>query len=178
MIKKLIYRDTPEMLILVCISLMCIPLVFIVEACVIWGILCIVVLLVIMLAIWNAKLNTGRKFFWCKHSLFCKQKVWIVQKTFISRHNDDCPQYKLAKEMAGLLNNIPDGTVCYCCTHEVIKEHIVKKYPNSEITPIYKKNISRLKKAIKTNCCKHCIKRNCSIFKNERAQFYAIKIII
>ena len=80
--------------------------------------------------------------------------------------------------MKNLLTNIPNGTECYCCTHEKIKELIEKQYPNAQITKVYKKDIQRLKKKIKTGRCEKCKKLNdCTINDKEQAQFYAIKFI-
>ena len=176
MIKRIFYRDTTEMIILVCLALICAPLTLFVSYPI--GIIYIFVLIaMILLDIWNAKINKDKIFFWCKHSILNKKKVWIVQKMIIINKNNSCPRRDIAKEMLHLLDNLPSETTCYCCTHEVIKKHIEKIFSDVETTPIYRKNIKNLKKMIKSKKCKSCSnKKNCPISKGEKTQFYAIKI--
>lgn len=164
------------MIILFCITLICAPLTLFVSPKI--GIIYIFVLAaMIWLYIRNAKLNKDKIFFWCKHSILNKNKVWIVQKMIVLNKNDSCPRFDIANEMLHLLDDLPSKTTCYCCTHEVIKKHIEKNFSDVEITPVYKKNIKNLKKMTKSKRCKSCsYKKNCSISKDEKTQFYAIKI--
>lgn len=179
MLKRFLYRDTPEMVALVVLGVLCFPLVFVVETYVVILLLIIIVLCTGIFYEWNKKDNEKNHFLWCKRSIFLKNKIWIVQSVHrIEECKNLCPQFEFAKEMKNLLTNIPNGTECYCCTHEKIKELIEKQYPNAQITKVYKKDIQRLKKKIKTGRCEKCKKLNdCTINDKEQAQFYAIKFI-
>lgn len=117
--------------------------------------------------LWNFFLNKKRNeqynYFNCNYFLFSKKRVWINQKVF-------------TKELHDIYNHIPKGTICYCCTHEIIKKHIIRKFRNSEVTLATKKNLIKLKKKLKTNKCSTC-SLDCSLLKSDITQFYSIKFV-
>lgn len=173
--KRWIYNATPELVIILIVTLSCFPLVFVIEDEWIVGILFCSLICLLGHSLWNAVLNRGKKYLSCNHSILSPNSIWINQNSFIFRIADKCPQYEFAKEMRNILNEIPSGTVCYCCTHESIKKQILKRFPNAEVTRIYEKNLKRLKKKIKSSRCKRCKSSTCTLLKNENTQFYAIR---
>lgn len=117
------------------------------------------------------------KYFRYGYPLFYKKIVWINQHVSIFRDKNKCPKDEFKREMISHLNGIPVGTTCYCCTHELIKKHILKKYPQAEVSKTYIKDLRKLKKKMETKKCRSCSNKDCTIFKNEKTQFYSIKFI-
>lgn len=173
--KKFLYNMTPELVIIWVIVLLCIPLIIICKEA---GILyCIILICFLGHVCWNFVINRDRSYLSCNHSIFSKNSIWINQKSFTSGNKDECPQYEFVKEMISMLKEIPDGTTCYCCTHELIKNHIIRFYHNAEVTPVYKKDLKRLKKKLKTKKCDICKSEKCTLLVKDKTQFYAIKFI-
>lgn len=96
--KRFFYRDTPENFIILGIIIISALLKGVLGEKIFWGIFLVCIMLYIIYIIWNYKINAGKRFFQCKHSIITHKAVWIVQKEFVSKDNDNCPQYKLAKE--------------------------------------------------------------------------------
>lgn len=142
-------------------------------------IMLIVFLYLISYEIWNHQLNKNNVFLCCKRSLLVKNKVWIAQKCVINTKKvNGCPQYQFVKEMTKFLSQIPSGTECFCCTHDIIVKQIDKRYKNAQIVPAYTKDLRSLKKKLKTAQCNNCNSSKCSINRSEKAQFYTVKFKI
>jgi hypothetical protein len=124
----------------------------------------------------NKKNNRKYRFFNCNYFLFSKKKVWINQKVKIRKKLDKCPKGEFVKEMTNLLNQIPKDTVCYCYTHDLIKNQIQKKCSIVDIELGTEKNLINLKRKLKVTECDSCPNiEECSLFKDEQTQFYSIK---
>lgn len=127
--------------------------------------------------IMNRKRSKNLKYLHYGYILFCKKYVWINQNVIKKRDMNKCPQREFVRELGVILKEIPEGTICYCCTHEMIKNHIIKKYPDAEVTEAYTKDLKRLKKKMKTKKCKQCKVENCSLLKSDITQFYSIRFV-
>lgn len=142
---------------------------------------CCSILYAIICFIKNLLNNKGLKCIRIDYALFSKRIAWINQKK--SRNMTGCPQYEFCIELCELLKEIPKGTTCYCCTHELIKEKLQKMEKRGiiskvDVTEAYKKDLINLKKVLKTGKCNKCKKAaKCSLFKNEITQFYSIKFV-
>lgn len=88
-----------------------------------------------------------------------------------------CPQKEFVRELSIMLKEIPEGTLCYCCTHELIKEHIIKKYPEAIVSEAYIKDLKWLKRKLKTKKCKQCTAEKCTLLISDKTQFYSIKFL-
>jgi hypothetical protein len=118
-------------------------------------------------------------YFKCSKSYVFRKCMWINQRVKWNRDKTECPQKKFVVEMLKIIDSIPRGTKCYCYTHEIIKDHIIKskKIHNVEYVYSYSKNIKRLKKQLRNECCKKCLSINCNLLTNEKTQFYAVSFI-
>ncbi len=139
----------------------------------------IVVLYLLVYVLYNYVPNMGQHFLALRKSLIFRNRVWIAQKMFINSEKvHSCPQKVFVQEMLDFLKKIPEGTTCYCCTHTIIVNHILRKYPNAEYFPVYTKNLKSLKKALKNSQCDHCKSQKCTLLDDEEGLFYAIKFQI
>jgi len=179
-IKAFCYNCTPEMGLILIISIIYFPFIFIIEDITVTTFLCvfyfIVAALYILYLAWNAKKKRNGNYLSCNYSIIKPNCIWINQNIKRKRDKECCPQKEFARELLDLKNNIPQETICYCCTHELIKNHIVKTFENVEVTAAYKKDLRKLKKKLVTKKCKNCTIK-CSLLEKDITQFYAIKFI-
>ncbi len=177
-IKSIFYNNCPDlMLFLIVLSVLAIA-VFVSLGN--WGILLEFLCIAILFFVWlykGNKANENLSYFKCSYSLLAPNCVWINQKIRMNRNQDKCPQLEFVKELDVILKVIPEGTICYCCTHDLIKEHILKRYPDARTTEMYEKDLLRLKKKMKTMRCNQCKAKKCTLLKHEKTQFYAISFI-
>lgn len=117
------------------------------------------------------------KYFRYGYPLFYKKVVWINQRMHLKKDQNECPKFEFIKDMKTMIKDIPEETTCYCCTHELIKKHIVKKYPDAEVTEAYIKDIKKLKKKMRVKKCQQCSNRNCNLLTSDKTQFYSIKFV-
>lgn len=125
----------------------------------------------------NQVKSKNLNYFQYGYILFCKKLVWINQHVKKKRDMNKCPQKEFVRDLGTMLKEIPEGTICYCCTHELIKKHILVKYPEAEITEAYKKDLKRLKRKMKNNKCKKCTVKECTLLKSDKTQFYSIRFV-
>ena len=178
-IKAVFYNDIIDMLFLCAGSIVAILALVLKNFCLMAVMLIVILLYLVFYIRYNCKFNNSVGKLSClklSKSLIIKNSVWINQRNIIVRGNDNkCPQKEFVRELSIVLNSIPKGTVCYCCTHEKIKKQIVKKFPNAKCTVVYKKDLLKLKRRIKSKKCKLCTNQNCTLKKNDMTFFYAIK---
>lgn len=179
MVKKLIMRllhgETPETNLCIMMLIACVPIYDANEKNLTGIIFTIACLIIMVNAVWNIFLNRKRKYLACNRSMMRRNCIWISQKFFTVKDADLCPRHSFMNELENLLESIPKGTTCFCCTHDSITDKIVNKFPNMNMTPTYRKNLKGLKKSLISKKCKRCDKQNCSIFKGETKQFYSVK---
>lgn len=125
----------------------------------------------------NQRKNKKMYYLQYGYILFYKKALWINQQVKKKRDMNKCPKKEFVKELVVMLKEIPEGTTCYCCTHELIKKHILKKYPDVELTEAYKKDLKKLKRKLKTKRCEQCTSTKCTLFQREKTQFYSIKFV-
>ena len=180
MIKKYLYRDTIDMYVMLLASVIGLILGYAEKKEIASTIMLIVLLYLIAYEIYNHQLNKNNIFFCCKRSLLVKNKIWIAQRfTIDTKKVNGCPKRQLVKEMTTLLSQVPSGTECFCCTHDIIVKQIEKRYKNAQIAPAYTKDLKFLKKKIKTAKCDNCSARSmCSMNRSEKTQFYTAKFIV
>lgn len=126
----------------------------------------------------NIKGNEGFSYFSCNRSIFLRNHIWINQKVRKNRDIALCPKRDFVKEMVNVFNSIPTGTVCYCFTHELIKDHIIS-FIGSQVKSkyCYSKNLKRIKKQLRNDRCKKCLSKTCNLLVDEKTKFYAMKFI-
>lgn len=137
--------------------------------------------LVILILLFHIRSKIKHKkiyYFRCYHSIIRPNRVWINQSVSRRRNKSKCPQKEFVRDMIKICNSLTKGTECYCCTHELIAKHIKRKFPNAECTPVYKKDLKRLKKKIKSVQCEKCSDEDCTLSKSEVVLFYAMKFTI
>ena len=169
------YGETPETNLSILMFIACVPVYYANErnlASIIFKIACLIIM---SNAGWNILLNRKRKYLACNHSLIKRNCIWINQKLFPVKDADICPRHGFMNELENLLKSIPKGTICFCCTHNSITDQIMNKFPDVNMTPIYRKNLKKLKKSLISKKCKQCNKQKCPIYEDEIKQFYAVK---
>lgn len=175
-IKGVLYNNVPETLI--AIGILLISILFFDKNIIGTYLVLVALLLLIFNFLWNEKINKSLSYFKCRRSFFIPNCIWINQKTFI-KNNGKCPQKEFVKDLKSILSSIPNGTICYCCTHELIKEHIEKHkhIKNVMYTYCYTKDLKKLKKRLKTNACNKCFTKKCSLLKKDKTHFYSVKFV-
>lgn len=138
----------------------------------------VLVILILLFRIRSKIKHKNIHYFCCYHSIIKPRHVWINQSVSRRRNKSKCPQKEFVRDMIKICKSLPKGTECYCCTHELIVKHIKRKFPNAECTPVYRKDLKRLKKKIKSVQSEKCSDENCPLTKSEVEQFYAVKFTI
>lgn len=141
-----------------------------------WGTIFFLLITIVSVAR-NLVLNRKHYYLDCNRSFFRHKYVWINQCFKLWRPKDKCPQKEFVREMLQILKDLPEGTVCYCCTHEDIVKQIKKKFPDAKCTEAYKKDLKKLKKYLKSLNCKSCKSKTCSLMQSKNTQFYSVEFI-
>ena len=189
-LKGIIHNLTTEIIVLACIIM--ILLVFKVyemmfkpnslwitmAMAVLYCSIILLLLIVIVNIIRSLVLDRKRYYLICNRSFFRPRHVWINQFVRFWRPKDKCPREAFDREMIQITNNLPEGTVCYCCTHEDIVKHIKKRFPDAKCTEAYRKDLKKLKKKLKSKRCESCGIKNCPLMESKDTQFYSVKFII
>lgn len=123
-------------------------------------------------------INRNRNYLSCTYSIVRLKYVWINQKIAKNRDMNKCQQKEFVREMKDILKSLPKGTLCYCCTHELIVEHIKKNCQLEKCDELYEKDLKKLKEKLEAGKCKSCNNKSCTLKKSEVTQFYAIKFTI
>lgn len=188
-VKGFIHNVTTEVVVLICILVIfiaCIVCWMLINPDSSWFAFAIVVLyygtnlfllITIVSIIRNLVLNRNRYYLDCNRSFFRPKHIWINQCVKIWRPKDKCPQKVFVREMLQILEDLPEGTVCYCCTHEDIVKHIKERFPEAKCTEAYKKDLKKLKKKLKSANCKSCNRETCSLMQSKETQFYSVEFI-
>ena len=189
-LKGIIYNFTTEIIVFACIIMIWLIFIFYglmfnpnsLWITMIIGVLFCSIILLLLIVIVNliisVVLNRKRYYLICTRSFFRPRHVWINQFVRVWRSKDKCPQKEFVREMLQIINDLPKGTVCYCCTHEDIVKHIKKKFPDAKCTEAYRKNLKKLKKRLKSKQCESCKRKNCPLMESKDTQFYSVKFII
>lgn len=125
----------------------------------------------------NSILNKEYYYLRCNRSFIRPKCIWINQCVKKQRDINRCPQKEFVREMNSIVEMLPEGITCYCCTHELIMNHIVKIFPDAECTEVYEKDLKKLKRKLRTSKCKNCKSKKCTLNKRDMTKFYAIKFV-
>lgn len=185
-IKAIFYNSQVNYIIMVIFAIACLMYIILIndQEKILHIIIIIMILYVFLNFVISIKRNHNLKYLKLNYPLFYKKRVWINQKSHISKKRDmnKCPQMEFAKELNTILKKINTGTICYCCTHEDIKKHIYKKKEKNEISFVtdeeaFRYDLIKLKKKIKIDKCDTCNSKTCTLFESNNEQLYSIKFI-
>lgn len=177
-IKAFLYNNQIDLVISIFGSIILILLSLIRHQIIIDILFCVLMIYGVATIILNFIKSKNLKYLQYGCPLLYKKAVWINQRINPKGNSRKCPQKEFVKELNIIFKEIPDGTTCYCCTHELIKKHILKKFPSAEVSKAYTKNLKRIKKKIMVRQCKRCQAKKCSVLKNSNTQFYAVKFVV
>lgn len=113
----------------------------------------------------------------CRCSMFVPKHIWINQDINPNKAIERCPQEEFLRELNQIRKNIKKGYTYYFRTHEKIANKVKDYFPNAIITKTEKKDLKEIKVKLKAPICEKCKSTKCTLNKEEKAQFYRVKIV-